>query len=411
MPDNTTPVLVYNRIETNIRKTRVLLAAFALVLLPVVSAGAVIVLPGVALAGGVIAFAVYGPALQARLESLDASIAVGPSSQMPGLLDLPRPVLLIIGGALLVALALAVLALISVSAFLISRYGARVVLRLAHARPVGAEDEPELFRAVENLCIGSGLAMPRLHVVDADAPNAFATGLEARDASLVVTRGLLTIMNRRELEGVIAHELSHIGNNDIRLSTTLSALVGTLSLPWRIGAAPFTFAFSIHQMFGWAALVVGLMFSLSFVEGLWNEIGVLLSDDVAQELPVFLRWWAAHAMLTPVYAVLVAPMVGLVIRQAVSRQREFLADADAALLTRDPEGLASALVKIGISHGHLAVGEGSAHLYFADPYSDRSLLHRVFPSHPPVEARIAMLARMGSGIENRSLALAQKPPL
>jgi heat shock protein HtpX len=115
-------------------------------------------------------------------------------------------------------------------------------------------------------------------------------------------------------------------------------------------------------------------------------------------------------MLTPVYAVLVAPLVGLVIRQAVSRQREFLADADAALLTRDPGGLASALVKIGMSRGHLSVGEGSAHLYFADPYSETSLLHRVFPSHPPLEARIAMLARMGSGIE-QSLAVAEKTPL
>jgi Zn-dependent protease with chaperone function len=115
-------------------------------------------------------------------------------------------------------------------------------------------------------------------------------------------------------------------------------------------------------------------------------------------------WWAAHATLVPVYALCVAPVVALFVRQAVSRQREFLADADAVRLTRDPEGLALALVKIGAARGEpLRVGEGSVHLYIVDPTGSRSLLHRVFPSHPRLEDRIELLAKMGSGMPQASL--------
>jgi heat shock protein HtpX len=123
-----------------------------------------------------------------------------------------------------------------------------MVLRLARARPVSPDQEPDLIRTVENLCIGAGL--PAIYVVESKAPNAFATGRDAQHASLVVTRGLLTLLNHRELQGVIAHELSHIGNNDIRLSTLLAALVGTMTMPFRICTAPIRSAFAVHWGLG-----------------------------------------------------------------------------------------------------------------------------------------------------------------
>jgi Zn-dependent protease with chaperone function len=160
-------------------------------------------------------------------------------------------------------------------------------------------------------------------------------------------------------------------------------------------------AFRVHRAVGALALAAGLAALLSFGASTAAAIAALIQGEEALALPGFLRWWGVNAMLAPLYAMFVAPIVALVIRQAVSRQREFLADADAALLTRDPEGLALALLKIEVARQpRLAVGEGRAHLYFVDPMDERdSWLHWVFPSHPPVKRRIELLARMGSGVE------------
>jgi heat shock protein HtpX len=241
--------------------------------------------------------------------------------------------------------------------------------------------------------------MPRILVIDTDQANAFATGNAPESASLVVTRGLLSLLSKRELEGVVSHELSHIGNHDIRLNTALSALVGTISVPLMLVTAPVRWAFRSSQALGLLVLIVALPLAGSMATGLVAGVVALFHGDVAGELPVFLRWWAVHAMLAPVYATLVAPVAALMIRQAVSRERELLADADAALLTRDPEGLALALARIGTSSGkRLAVAEASVHLYVVDPHGDASLLHRIFPSHPPLQQRIQLLRQMaGAG--------------
>ena len=175
---------------------------------------------------------------------------------MPELRELPSEVLLIIGGLLAVATAVMAAAVMAGTGFLIARYGARMVLRWAGARPVGPEREPELFRVVENLCIGAGLPMPRILVVDTDQANAFATGNAPESASLVVTRGLLTLLSKRELEGVVSHELSHIGNHDIRLNTALSALVGMISGPLTLVTAPVRWAFRSSQALGLLVLFV-----------------------------------------------------------------------------------------------------------------------------------------------------------
>jgi heat shock protein HtpX len=215
----------------------------------------------------------------------------------------------------------------------------------------------------------------------------------------VVTRGLLQLLDRRELEGVIAHELSHIGNHDIRLTTALSAIVGTLTFPFRISTMPIHAAFRANQALGFAAASVGVTVLMWYVLGVREELNALTDEHLAGTIPTFIQWWGIHALLAPLYALVVAPILALLIRQGVSRQREFLADADAALLTRDPAGLASALIKIGHARGErLSVGEGSVHLYIVDPEGEGSLLHWLFPSHPPLEQRIQLLARMGQGI-------------
>lgn len=405
------PVLVYNRIEANRRKTGRLLASFALAMLPVLSAGAVFAMPWVTIFGVAIGYAIYGPALTAKLDSLQAEVtAARGAAETIDLTDLPASALLVVGALLAVALVVVVLALAVATAFLISRYGSRMVLRIAGARPIDAAREPELVRMVENLCIGAGLPRPSIFVVESTAPNAFATGRDPQNASLVVTRGLLTLLDRRELEGVIAHELSHIGNHDIRLSTTLAALVGTMNLPFRIVTGPWRFAFRVHWSLGILALWLGFPLILSLFMVVGFTLRMMASGELGLEIPPFLKVWYAHAVFAPFYAVFVAPIVALLIRQAVSREREFLADADAALLTRDPEGLALALVKIGAAGGErLRVGEGTVHLYFVDPSQERpSLMHTMFPSHPPLEERIALLARMGGGIAPSALQAAKE---
>jgi heat shock protein HtpX len=396
------PVLVYNRIDANRRKTRLLLASFALALLPVFAASSALITPWI------LTYLYW--ARPAALASLLAQVdAVHPADWTPDLLlGLPTPLMWLLTGALLVSMAIVALALVATTAFLIYRYGSRVVLRVAHAQPVDPDQERDLVRVVENLCIGAGLPLPRIHVIESAAPNAFATGRNPHDASLVVTRGLLGLLDRRELEGVIAHELSHIGNHDIGLSTTLAAVVGTLSLPLRVLSAPFLFAFRRHWVAGVVVTLMGLQFILPLLVGLGFLFAALTSGELPQGISPYLGWWALYATITPFYVVFIAPVVALLIRQAVSRQREFLADADAALLTRNPEGLALALVKISAVGGErLRVGEGTVHLYFVDPLSKGSWLHVMFPSHPSLEKRFELLARMGNGIAPSAIQAAR----
>jgi heat shock protein HtpX len=372
-----------------------MLLAFAVAMLPAITALSVFLVPLVAFFGGALAYAIYGPALEAQLQALEP----GEMSAVPGLADLPRPLLGIISAMLAIALVVALTALVVVTAVLIARYGARVLLRLARARAVSREDEPELWRVVEALCIGAGLRVPKVHIIESQAANAFATGSNPEQASLVVTRGLLQLLDRRELEGVVAHELSHIGNHDIRLTTTLSAVVGTLSFPFRAATLPVRAAFRAHDAIGAFALSIGFAVLVWCVLITWDGLQALSAEKLAGNIPTFVHVWGIHALVAPLYAVMVAPVVALLIRQAISHQREFLADADAALLTRDPAGLAGALIKIGKFRGErLAVGEGSVHLYIVDPEGGDSVLHRLFPSHPPLEERIRLLARMAQGI-------------
>jgi len=239
----------------------------------------------------------------------------------------------------------------------------QVALAISQAREVTKDEEPELYRTVENLCIGAGLPMPRVYVIEDGSPNAFATGRDPDHAAIAVTRGLLQKLDKLELEGVIAHELSHIGNYDIRVMTIVVVLVGLTAL-----MADFALRLTL---FGAGRR--------SSNRGRGGGAGVAIIYAIA------------------LVAIILTPIAAQLIRFAISRQREFLADGSAALLTRYPEGLARALEKISADPDPLEVAnKATAHLYINNPLREhKSFLNNLFSTHPPVEERIGLLRAMG----------------
>lgn len=227
----------------------------------------------------------------------------------------------------------------------------KIVLKLHKAKAVTREEYFDLWNAVENLSITAGLPMPKIFVIEDAAPNAFATGRNPEHAVICVTSGLLALLNKNELEGVIAHELSHIGNRDILISTIAVTLVGFLTL-------------------------LSDFFLRSNMAGRRN------------------RDRGGGLVIIGLVLMILAPLVATLIRLAISRKREFLADASGALLTRYPEGLASALSKIKIAAMPLVTASNAtAHLFIADPFrsSGASKLTKLFQTHPPIEDRIRAL--------------------
>lgn len=240
-------------------------------------------------------------------------------------------------------------------------YSDKIVLTMSRAKQIKKSDYPEYFRIVENLCIGEGLLMPKIYVIDDSAPNAFATGRDPKHAVICVTTGILDKLNKVELEGVIAHELSHIKNFDIRLMAIVTILVG----------------------------VVALMADF-FMRSLWFSGHRNDREERGNVQGIFLLIGIILAILSPIIATL--------IQLAVSRKREFLADASAALLTRYPEGLASALEKISKDKEPLeAANNATAHLYIVNPFKGKEIgnwLSGLFNTHPPIEERIKILRSM-----------------
>ena len=239
-------------------------------------------------------------------------------------------------------------------------YSDRIVLRMSHAQPIEKKDNPELYRLVENLCITAGLPLPKIFIIDEAQPNAFATGRDARHAVIAVTKGLLEKLDRAELEGVLAHELSHIGNRDMLLQTVIVVLVGVVAL--------------LSNFFLRISLFSGLRGRDSRGSG-----GAIL-------------------LILGIIAAILAPIAATLIRLAISRKREFLADATGALLTRYPEGLARALEKISQDPNPMRVANNStAHLYISNPFKGeqrQSWFTKLFMTHPPVEERIKALRGM-----------------
>lgn len=237
-------------------------------------------------------------------------------------------------------------------------YSDTLVIKMSGAKPATREQYFDLWNAVENLSITAGLPMPKVYVIEDMSPNAFATGRDKDHAAVAVTTGLLSLLNKTELEGVIAHELSHIGNRDILLGTVVVVLVGFIAI--------------VSDMF----LRMSLHGNNNNRDG---RLGLII------------------AIVAIVLAIL-APIIAQIIKLAISRKREFLADASGALLTRYPEGLASALEKISsYPHGLQKVSTATAHLYIANPLKDGkavSFMSKLFATHPPAGERIAALRGM-----------------
>lgn len=235
-------------------------------------------------------------------------------------------------------------------------YSDKIVLTLAGAHEATRAQYFDLYTIVENLSITAGLPMPKLYVVEDPAPNAFATGRDKNHAVVCVTTGLLSILEKNELEGVIAHELSHIGNRDMLISTVVVVLVGFISI--------ISDVFMRSMLFG----------------------GMRDRDNDSKAGGIL--------MIVGIVLAILAPIIGLLMQLAISRKREFLADASGALLTRYPEGLANALQKIS-QHSQPLRRQSStiAHLYIADPTGGKKIsgIAKLFMTHPPVGDRIRAL--------------------
>lgn len=234
-------------------------------------------------------------------------------------------------------------------------YSDKIALSIAGAKPATRAEYFDLYTTVENLCITAGLPMPKIYVIPDQAPNAFATGRDKNHAVVAVTTGLMDIMSRVELEGVIAHELSHIGNRDMLVSTVAVVLVGFISI--------------VSDMFMRMAFFGGRDSDNNKGNGVIMVIGLILA--------------------------ILAPVLATLMQLAISRNREYLADSTGALLTRYPEGLASALEKIGAySRPMQKQSTAIAHLYIANPFGSgqfRKKMGNLFSTHPPVEERVKRL--------------------
>lgn len=236
----------------------------------------------------------------------------------------------------------------------------RIVLSMSRARPVDRNTEPYLVNLVEGLAIAAGVPVPRAYVIDDPAPNAFATGRNPENAAIAVTSGLVQMMNRQELEGVVAHELSHIKNYDTLLQTLAAVLAGSVTLisEWML------------RSFWWG--------------------GGRRRDNEGGQLGVIM-------LIVALVLAVLSPLAASLIQLAISRRREYLADASAAMLTRYPPGLASALRKIGTDQNQLrTANKATESLYIANPLKAHrgGGMNALFNTHPPLEDRVARLEAM-----------------
>jgi heat shock protein HtpX len=230
---------------------------------------------------------------------------------------------------------------------------AKLALSMNGAKEIKKSDNPRLYRIVENLAITNGMPMPKVYIVNDPAPNAFATGRDPKHAHVAATSGILELMDDREIEAVMAHEMGHVQNYDIRVMMIVFGLVSA----------------------------IGLIADV-FLRMMWFG-----GDNDNPPHPIFI--------LLGIVAIILAPVVAILVQAAISRQREYLADATGALTTRDPDGLASALEKLGsVSTATRRQNSSTAHLFFANPLKGNSIA-KLFSTHPPLNDRIARLRSIG----------------
>lgn len=237
----------------------------------------------------------------------------------------------------------------------------KIVLAMYRAKPIEHNQNQELYHIIENLCITAGLPIPKIYILPEAQPNAFATGRDKNHAVVAVTQGLLSRLNKTELEGVIAHELSHIGNKDMLLGTVVAILAGII------------------------AILANLFIRMSF----WG--GRRGSDNDNNKAGAIL-------VVIGILAAILAPIAASLVQMAISRKREFLADASGALLTRYPEGLASALEKISADVTPMRItNDAASSLFISSPYKGKQKTQwfaKLFMTHPPIEERIKALRGM-----------------
>ena len=240
------------------------------------------------------------------------------------------------------------------TAFTSYYFSDRIILSLSGAHEVIRKENPEIYNLVENICLAAGLPTPKIYIIEDTAMNAFATGRDPKHGVVCLTTGIISRLNKQELEGVIAHELAHIGNFDIRLASLVSVMVGT------------------------TVLIAD-----------WISHGIFYSSGEDREISPL------HLALL-IIVLISAPVVATMIQLSISRNREYLADATAASLTRYPEGLASALEKISGDKEVLEAANGAtAHLYISNPFSNqKAIVSNLFSTHPPIEERIKRLREM-----------------
>jgi heat shock protein HtpX len=241
--------------------------------------------------------------------------------------------------------------------------GDRLVLATSRAREITHDDAPVLFNVVEEMAIAAGIPMPKVYIIEDSAPNAFATGRDPEHASVAVTSGLLEKLNRDELQGVIAHEMSHVGNFDIRYAMLVGVLVGTT-----------------------------VLISDFFLRGLWFSGGGRGRGEGGGYAQLIM-------IVIAILLAILAPLFARLLQLSISRQREYLADASAVRLTRNPKGLADALQKIsGDTEVLEAANRATAHLYIVNPVkSFEKRAKGLFSTHPPIQERIEILRQMETG--------------
>ncbi len=236
--------------------------------------------------------------------------------------------------------------------------GDKAILAINHAVEVRKEDYPYLFNSVEGLSIAAGIPMPKVYVIDDPSPNAFATGRDPKHSTIAVTKGLLDTMNRLELEGVLAHEISHIKNYDIRYMTLVMVMIGLIGILSNMMVRMFWYGRGRRDQHGGrgsgAIVLIGILFAI------------------------------------------IAPIIAQMVRFAISRKREYMADASGAMLTRYPQGLADALKKISSSNIPMTkANPDTAPLYISDPFTEtREFFSNLFTTHPPIKDRIKTLESM-----------------
>lgn len=255
-----------------------------------------------------------------------------------------------------------------ISTFVSYYYSDKIVLGISGARVANSKEDKLFTSVAENLCIGAGLPKPKLYVIEDTAPNAFATGRDPDHAVICATTGLLEKLNRTELEGVIAHELTHVKNYDIRLMSIVSVMVGLIAL-----LGDWFFRARLFSSRGRSASGRG--------GGDDNQLGAII-------------------MIIGIIFAILSPIIATLIQLAISRRREFMADAGSVEITRQPQGLISALAKISADHEPLeAANKATAHLYIANPFKDKAggtvgWFAGLFNTHPPIQERIATLQKM-----------------